>query len=136
MAGPLVVTTVPTSAQNLPWPDLGFPAMTPMPETFDAATLGSQLNTGTKSYPPRLVTECDFGGQHRATRRAGDTPLLQKPRSLWNQLGHATTTITVMRLPLFAQVFALAIMAGPLVVTTVPTSARNLPWPDCDDSNA
>ncbi|KAL3173431.1 hypothetical protein MRX96_042095 [Rhipicephalus microplus] len=41
MAGPLVVTTVPTSAWNLPWPDLGFPAMTPMPETFDAATLGS-----------------------------------------------------------------------------------------------
>ncbi|KAL3193711.1 hypothetical protein MRX96_002156 [Rhipicephalus microplus] len=61
MAGPLVVTTVPTSARNLPWPDLGFPAMTPMPETFNAATLGSQLNTGTKSYPPRLVTAISAG---------------------------------------------------------------------------
>ncbi|KAL3201126.1 hypothetical protein MRX96_043084 [Rhipicephalus microplus] len=105
MTSPLVVTTVPTSARNLSWPDLGFPAMTPMPETFDAVTLGSQLNTETKSYPPRLVTDCDFGGQHRATRRAGDTRFLQKHLSLWNQLGHAAATITVMRLPLFAQTF-------------------------------
>lgn len=45
-------------------------------------------------------------------------------------MGHATATITVMRLPLFAQVFALAIMAGALVVTTVPTTAQTLPRPD------